>query len=214
MNYSHHNRRSVTCIFGQGESGKTTFALRYLLNARKVSCRFIFDPDGEFSDRLKVRPAVTVTGLEVAVRRGWCLFDPSEMFRGDTEAALAFFCDMALQMAGALPERKIFVVDEVWRHMSTQKIPPDLLAVVKTGRKVALQSVFITQEPRELNETILAEGTEFVSFRLQGLNSLGRLADYGMPGQEQIPQLPRGQFIAWNKQTGGVIGIKKPARLF
>ena len=214
MSYNHHNRRSVTCIFGQGESGKTTFALRYLLNAKKVSCRFIFDADGEFSGRLKLRPACTVTELEIAIRRGWCLFDPTHLFRGDTESALAFFCDLALTFSAALPERKIFVVDEVWRHISTQKVPPDLLAVVKTGRKVALQSVFITQEPRELNETLLAEGTEFVSFRLQGLNSLGRLADYGMPGQERIPTLPRGQFVAWNKQTGGVIGVNKPARIF
>lgn len=77
--------------------------------------------------------------------------------------------------------------------------------MVKTGRKVSLQSVFLTQEPRELNETLLAEGTEFVSFKLQGLNSLGRLADYGMPGQEELPTLPRGQFIAWNKTSGGVL---------
>lgn len=99
----------------------------------------------------------------------------------------------------------MLVVDEVWRHCSPRVVPPDLLAVVKTGRKVGLQSVFLTQEPRELSETLLAEGTEFVSFRLQGLNSLGRLADYGMPGQEQLPTLPRGQFIAWNKLSGGTV---------
>ena len=85
---------------------------------------------------------------------------------------------------------------------SPRSVPPDLLAVVKTGRKVSLQSVFITQEPRELNETLLAEGTEFVCFRLQGLNSLGKLADYGMPGQSQLPTLPAGQFIGWNKLSG------------
>jgi DNA helicase HerA-like ATPase len=83
-------------------------------------------------------------------------------------------------------------------------VPPELLAVVKTGRKVGLQSVFLTQEPRELNETLLAEGTEFVCFRIQGLNSLGKLADYGFPHQEELPTLPRGHLIGWNKLSGGV----------
>jgi hypothetical protein len=141
--------------------------------------------------------------LEIAIRRGWCLFDPSEIYGGDTEAGLAFFCDVALNFSAALPGRKPFVVDEVWRHCSPRGLPPELLAVVKTGRKAGLQSVFITQKPRELNETLLAEGMEFVCFRLQGLNSLGRLDDYGMPGREQLPTLPRGQLIAWNKLSGG-----------
>jgi hypothetical protein len=204
----HLQRRSVTCIFGAGESGKTSFAIRYLLNARGVGCRFIFDPDGEFAARLKLKPHSTALEIEIGIRQGWVLFDPAELFGGDTEAALAFFCDLAMQFSAGLPGRKLFVVDEVWRHCSVRSIPPELLAVVKTGRKVSLQSVFITQEPRELNETLLAEGTEFVSFRLQGLNSLGRLADYGMPGQEQLPTLPRGQFIAWNKLSGGVTRAK------
>jgi hypothetical protein len=53
--------------------------------------------------------------------------------------------------AAALPGHKLFVVDEEWRHCSPRSVPPELLAVVKTGRKVGLQSVFLTQEPRELN---------------------------------------------------------------
>ncbi len=201
-------RRSVTCIFGAGESGKTTFALRYLLNSKNVSCRFVFDPDGEFAERLKLPPAATPYAMEVAVRSGWLLFDPSELYGGDTEAALAGFCEIALAMSAALPGRKLFVVDEVWRHCSPRSVPDELLAVVKTGRKVSLQSVFITQEPRELNETLLAEGTEFVCFKLQGLNSLGRLADYGMPMQEALPNLVKGQFVAWNKNSGGVRAAK------
>ena len=197
-------RRSVTNVFGAGETGKTSFVIRYLLNAKNVSCRFIFDPDGEFSARLKLPPCATPYEMEIGIRRGWLIFDPTELYGGDTEAALAAFCELAMTFSAALPGRKIFVVDEVWRHCSPRSLPPELLAVVKTGRKVSLQSVFITQEPRELNETLLAEGTEFVCFRLQGLNSLGKLADYGFPGQELLPTLPRGELIGWNKQSGGV----------
>lgn len=195
-------RRSVTAVFGAGQTGKTSFVIRWLLNAPALNCRFIFDPDGEFAARLKLPAQGTPLDLEVGIRRGWCLFDPAELFGGDTEAGLAFFCDLALQFSDALPGRKAIVIDEVWRHCNPRSIPPELLAVIKTGRKAGLGSVFITQEPREMPETILAEATEVVSFRLDGLNSLGKLADYSFPEQATLPALPAGQFIAWNKLTG------------
>lgn len=54
----------------------------------------------------------------------------------------------------------------------------------------------------------------FVNFRLQGLNSPGRLANYGTPGQEHLLLLPRGQFVAWNKLSGGTLDVARPARVF
>lgn len=70
--------------------------------------------------------------------------------------------------------------------------------------RIPQPGVWLSQEPRELNETILAEATEIVCFRLDGLNSLGRLADYNFPRQDELPGLAKGQFVAWNKQSGGV----------
>ncbi len=201
-------RRSVTCIFGAGETGKTTFAIRYLLNAADVACRFCFDPENEFASRLAVPGQSTPLEIEVAIRQGWCLFDPIALYRGNTEEALNFFADAALQFSAALPGRKIFCCDESWRHISPRGLSDDLLEVIKTGRKVGLESVWLSQEPRELNETILAEATEIICFRLDGVNSLGRLADYGFPRQEELPTLPRGRFIAWNKLSGGVLDAK------
>jgi hypothetical protein len=101
-------------------------------------------------------------------------------------------------------------VDEAWRHISPRGLPDEVLEVVKNGRKAGLQSVWLSQEPREMNETILAESTEIVCFRLDGLNSLGRLGDYNFPQQEALPGLAKGQFIAWNKQSGAV----KTGKLF
>ena len=203
-------RRSVTAVFGAGQSGKTSFVIRWLLNAPALRCRFVFDPDGEFSARLRLPAQNTVLHMEVGIRRGWCVFDPTAIFAGNTEAALAFFCDLALQFSAALPGRKVLIVDEVWRHCNPRSIPSELLNVIKTGRKAGLGSVFITQEPREMPETILAEATELVSFRLDGLNPLGRLADYSFPDQATLPALVRGQFVAWNKLSGG----KLRGRLF
>lgn len=203
-------KRSVTCIFGAGETGKTTFAIRYLLNKPGVACRFIFDPDGEFARRLKLKAHSTPLEIEVAIRQGWVCFDPGTLYGGHTEEGLAFFADLAMQFAGALPGVKLFVCDESWRHISPRGLPDELLEIVKTGRKSFLESIWLSQEPRELNETILAESTEIVCFRLDGLNSLGRLSDYGFPQQETLPTLPKGRFVAWNKLSGGV----KAGKLF
>jgi hypothetical protein len=72
---------------------------------------------------------------------------------------LDFFGDLAMQFSDP-PGRFILVVNEVWRHCS----------------------------PRELNEGLLAEATEFVSFKLPGLNSLGPLADSGCQDQSHCPR--------------------------
>ena len=109
-----------------------------------------------------------------------------------TEDGLRDFCAIALEFAAALPGRSLIVIDEAWRHFSPRKLPDELLEVVKNRRKAGLQSVWLSQEPRELNETILAEATEIVCFRLDGLNSLGRLADYNFPRQEELPGLAKG----------------------
>lgn len=202
-----YRNRSVTGIFGAGESGKTSFAIRYLLNARHVSCRFIFDPDGppdSYAARLKLKPCGTPLEMEVGIRQGWCCYDPEPIYGFDTEAALKSFCVVALEFSAALPGRKLIVIDEIWRHISPRQIPGELLEVIKNGRKVGLQLVFLSHEPREVNETFLAEATEIVCFRLKGLNSIGKLDDYSFPFKDELPNLPKGHFIGWNALSGGV----------
>ena len=45
------NKRSVTLCAGVSGSGKSTFCLRYLVNA-DLAVRFCFDAEGEFAHRL------------------------------------------------------------------------------------------------------------------------------------------------------------------
>jgi hypothetical protein len=197
---------SVTCVFGLSGSGKTKFALKYLLNV-PFAVRWIFDPDGEMAERLRLPPAGTPLEIESAIRTGWVCFQPDTLFAASPEEALPFFCDLALSFSAALPGRKVLVVDEVWEHCSPHRIPPELAAVVKKGRRLAgLESVFLSQEPRLLNEAILSQATEVVSFYQDGPNSLGKLLDKAPTfPTEDLYRLPDLHFIAMNCRSRGIL---------
>ena len=75
-------------------SGKTTFALRYLLNV-PAACRFVFDDLGQVAARLGLRQAGTAAGLEAALASRWVVFNPHRMFPGQVVEAFAFFCQWA-----------------------------------------------------------------------------------------------------------------------
>lgn len=195
---------SVTLIAGRSGSGKSTFAIRYLLNAREVACRFVFDPRGEYAQRLKIPGAKTPVEIEVAIRRGWLLFDGATLFPGDATGAFEFFCDLVWQFAEALPGRKIALVDEVWKYCSPQSIPHGLAQIVQDGRKTRLESVFLTQRPNRLNESILGEVTECVCFSMTGERGLLKVVNTCDVPEAEVAGLANGQFVSVSDR-GGVL---------
>lgn len=196
-------RISCTLVAGRSGTGKSTFARRYLRNVRGVACRMIWDDSGEYARAFRLRPANSVEDLERDVPQGWVLFDPSTLFPGNPSAGFAFFCDWAMQVAGRGPGRKIVLVDEVWRFCSPSFIPPELAACVQTGRKWELETVFATQRPQRINESILGEVTEAVSFHLIGANAVEKMADNYDFNAEEIGRLPAGHWVSRSMVTGG-----------
>jgi len=188
-------RPSVTLICGRSGSGKSTFTLRYLLNARGVSCRFVFDPAGEYAHRLRLPPQRTALDLEVGIRRGWCLWG-TDLFPGEAQEAFLAFCDAAWEYGGALPGRKIVVVDEVWKYCTPQRIPSELAMLVQEGRKRRLETVFLTQRPNRLNESILGEVTECVAFALTGERGLLKVVNTCDVPEDEVAALPNGAFVS------------------
>src|SRR6185436_659857 len=79
-----------TIIVGMTGSGKTTFELAFLLNA-KPACRFIFDDLYRIAPRLKLSPCYTPAQLESALPSRWALFNPSRSFV-DLKAGFRWFC--------------------------------------------------------------------------------------------------------------------------
>ena len=198
-------RISCTLIAGRSGSGKSTFARRYLRNVRGVAARLLWDDQGEYARAFRLPVANSVEDLERDLPSGWVCFDPSTLFPGNPAAGFAFFCDWAFAVSGRGPGRKILLVDEVWRFCSPGWIPPELAAAVQTGRKWELETVFATQRPQRINESILGEVTEAVSFHLTGSNAAARMEDeYGF-NAEEIGRLPAGHWESRSMVSCGML---------
>jgi len=195
------NKRVVTIVAGLSGTGKSTFALRYLVNA-PLDVRFIFDPEGEYSARLQLPGAATPYDLALALCRGWVLFDPHTLFAGRLEEAFAFFCEFAYAKSEQIPGRKVLVVDEAWKYVTVHKQPEELALCVQSGRKRGLECMFNTQVPNKLVSAIRNECSELVCFRLADDLCLELPRSRGMDAEE-IGALPDLAFVARNLDTGG-----------
>lgn len=201
--------RNVTICAGVSGTGKSTFGIRYLVNA-DLAVRFLFDAESserdpsqnEFSHRLQLPPAGSAYDLGLALCRGWVPFDPHQLFAGRLEDAFSFFCEWAWEKSALIPGKKVIVVDEVWRYCSPQKIPAALSNIVQSGRKVGLHLFVNTQEPNRLNSSIVNGASECVCFKLQSGSALERVTEYGFDPLE-VAGLPEMHFVARNLDSGG-----------
>jgi len=191
----------VTLCAGVSGSGKSTFCLRYLVNA-DLAVRFCFDAEGEFAHRLDLEPATDAYSLGLALCRGWVIFDPHALFPGRMDEGFAFFCEWAFALSERIPGRKVLVVDEVWKYCSPSAIPPELALVVQTGRKRNLALMVNSQQPQKINGSILNELSEFVCFQMQFPRALEFAAAYGFD-PEELRGLPALSFVARNLDSGG-----------
>lgn len=196
------SKRSVTICCGLQGTGKSTFAIRYLLNAPGLGVRFCFDPEGEFSKRLKLAPASDGYALGLQLCQGWVIFDPHLLFPGRVTEAFAFFCEWAFAKSELLPGNKVLVVDEVWKYCTPQAIPTELQLVTQTGRKRGLALLVNTQQPNKINGSILNEVSEMVCFRLQFDKALEKVQEYGF-NPDELKALPDLQFVSRNLDSGG-----------
>lgn len=194
-------KRQCLLIAGKSGSGKSTFALRYIVADDSLTCRFLFDPEGEFSVRLGIGAAKTAEDCELALDDGFVLFDPHTLFPGRLEEALEWFCTFAFDASSRMPGAKLLLLDEAWKYCSPGSIPVPLATCIQTGRKRGLGMAFCTQRPNRLNESVTNEVTELVCFRLQGVNALERVKELGADIAE-VSALPMGSFVSVNVDSG------------
>lgn len=200
---------SVTLTFGQSSSGKTTFNLSLLLNAR-VACRFIFDwKEVECSRRLK-RPSVTTEKeCEMALASRFVCFNPIPRWGADLFAALDWFASWAIKVCSRQPgpniSPSIFSVDELWKFCDAHKEPPPAVDEIVRGiaRPHGLQFISSTQHPRDYHRSIRAEVTEWICFNTIEPGDLDAVRPY-FAGVDAAAKLPKGHFIAYNRNSGGI----------
>jgi hypothetical protein len=190
-----------TLIVGMTGSGKTTFALRYLLNA-PCACRFVFDDLGRAAVRLGMVPAYTANDCETALASRWVVFNPHRMFPGDTAQAFRWFCSWVYDCARRGTGKKLLLVDELWQWTTPQVIPRELALVAQTGREENLELVTATQLPHKVNASITGQATELVCFRLQEHLALKRVEELGADWNT-VASLPLGQWVSLNRMSGG-----------
>jgi DNA helicase HerA-like ATPase len=182
-------------------SGKTTFAILYLLNV-SAACRFVFDDLGQVAARLKLPHASTAAELEAALATRWVIFNPHRMFPGDVEGAFRFFCQWAYDASRRGPGKKILLVDELWKFCSPNSIPKELAVVAQTGRVENLELVTATQLPHKIHASITGQSTELVCFRLDEALALDKVEELGAD-RAAVQSLPLGSFVAWNRISRG-----------
>jgi len=195
-----------TVIVGMTGSGKTTFALRYLLNS-PAACRFIFDDLGRAATRLRIRPAFTAIEVENALATRWVVFNPHRMFPGDTKSAFRWFCHWVCGASGRGLGKKLLLMDEVWQWQDNMQLPRELALCVQTGREENLELVCATQLPHKVNASITGQSTELVCFRLSEPLALSRVAELGAD-RGAVSALPLGSFVSWNRLSGGKLAGK------
>lgn len=190
-------------IFGGSGTGKTTYALNFIQRS-PYRWRFIFDPEEEFARRLGTYCARTSAQIHQQLASGWCLFDPSEMFPDDLEGAVSFWADFSFRFSCGVPGKKLFVIDELQMYCTGHQIPRTLMRLVQTGRRREIDSVFIGPAPNLLHNSIRAQLTEAVCFRLSDPNAFDWAQTVGFdPGE--LVSLPDHHFVARNLRSGAEV---------
>jgi len=197
MNLLHKANRVL--IVGQSSTGKTEFFSRYVLNSGH-DYHFIFDQEGEMPLRLGGRHARTAQDLFLALDARFVIFDPSDMFPGETAAGFDFFCDWCFEVSKQLPGTKLFAADELQKIIGTNTYPPEFALVNETGRRHGLDSVYISQQPNLIHNRTRAQMTEVVTFRMSDKRAMEWLVEYGFDDDE-VRGLPDGQWIAIEQKS-------------
>ena len=193
-------------------SGKTTFALRLMLNS-VTACNFIFDDENRTAPRLGLKVCHTLGDLEAALSKRWVCYNPTRAFppaSGDRDIfsakkrGFAFFCAWVFSVCGRGPGEKIISLPEIWRFCTPDAIPPEFASLCQMGRELGVHLVMDTQRPERVNSSVIGSATELVSFRLispDALRTAGRLG----ADQDRIAALPLGSFLALNRLSGGTL---------
>lgn len=184
-------------------SGKTTFAVKYLLNI-KPACRFLFDESSRWSRRLGVKPAYTAAECEAALVSRWVVFNPLRMFPDDYAAAFDWFCAWVYNCATRSPGEKILAVDELWQWVNNRTMPKNFRLCTQAGSEYGIRVFALTQEPHNVNSSVVGQTTELVCFRLQEPKAWDCIRELGAD-VEAVKQLPLGSFISLNRLSYGIL---------
>jgi hypothetical protein len=199
QNYAHTSDKRL--ITGTSGSGKTTL-FEKLITKEKARVKFIYDHQGEYAHRFKVKAVSDPEALANAASAGGLIcFDPLPMFPGQSAEGFEAFCQFVFQACEVIRGRKIFCCDELQKLTSNRDEPADLLAILDTGRRYQLDCFFISQAPNRIHNGIRNQLTQIYTFRQSDQNAIAYLKDNGFD-ENEIRNLAKFKYLWRNLDTG------------
>lgn len=204
INNLDYKARSVL-ILGVKRTGKSTLAFR-LIDSHPVPLVLIYDWQGaEFSRRLGVRPLESREAVGQALRRGDRIICYAAE-KGETKETLKgegfeWFCDMAFEIAGHVPGRKLFCVDECQALIDPYTIPEPLSRILDRGGRRMMDTCLIGSSANALHTESRNQISEVYVFRCIDENAVKYPKSIGMD-PDQIRALPDCRFVFWEARTG------------
>ncbi len=201
----HHEPTKVLCV-GMSGCGKTLWANQFILRSRYLYY-FIFDHDGQFAQRNKLKAALTAPQMLAQLKRErFVLFNPTEMF-SDITAGFDWFCSYAYAMSERLPGTKLIFCDELQDLTGVNRIPENVRKVLVSGRNRGLDFLACTLQYNMLHNSIRGQATVTVAFKTEEDLALKALVERGFRADE-IAALKPGEYVQRNARTGQEVRSK------
>ena len=95
------------------------------------------------------------------------------------------------------------MIDELRRFIPSRSdlIPLEVDQLFREGRIENIELVLSTQYPRDFAKTIREEVTEWICFNINEPDNLDAVRPY-FPGVDVAATLQRGEFVAYNRESG------------
>lgn len=204
--FSHQSYKLL--VTGNSGSGKTSYFVKFL-QASDHQKIFIYDHQGELSQRLRCTPLFSSDEIAEAIKRGDRLicYDPSECYSGRMHDGFNFFAELVFEIGKVTSGKKLFAVDEIQQLVDASTLPWEISQIIETGRRRGIDTAFISQQPNIIHNRIRNALTECVSFMHNDERAVKFMVDLGFP-EDQLRNLRQFEFISKNLRTGQIFSGK------
>jgi hypothetical protein len=192
-------------ILGVKRTGKSTLASR-LIETHPAPLVLVYDwQGGEFAKRLNEKGYNSREDVGTAIaqdQRIICYNAEKGEAKSDIKTAgFDWFCDMSFEVAGRVPGRKLFVVDECHDLIDPYNIPEPLGDILGRGGRRMMDTCIIGASANCMHGESRNQVSELFVFRCVDDNALKYPKSIGLD-DDAIRALPDCRFLCWDARTG------------
>jgi len=180
----------VLSIFGMKGEGKTYLAQEIAAEERRV---VVIDVTGQFRDM------ETVVGFKASLRR---LAEVEDKPRFKLSLWITEV-DEVLRVLDVLFNMQKFtlIIDETSEYVSSANLPPEFRQLIMLGRHQAINQIYMSRRPAEINRALTSQSDVIVAFRQHEKRDIDYLSSFmGKELAERARNLGKYEIIAWGKE--------------